>query len=259
MSVVLTDETRRAGAARSSPATRPTGPARRCCRCCTWCSPRRGTSRPAGIAFCAEVLGLTKAQVGAVATFYTMYKRRRPATAWSASAPTPCATCSAARRSTTRSREHLGVGHDETTADGTITLEHAECLAACDYGPVMTVNYEFFDSVDADSALGVVDELRAGERPMPTRGARLCTLKEMAVQLAGFADERDGAVADGAAGRRRPCAGCGWPSSTASRCRASTRTPRSASRRGRSAEAGRDRRRRPRRQAGRRRPAPRDA
>ncbi|HEX6501581.1 MAG TPA: NAD(P)H-dependent oxidoreductase subunit E, partial [Micromonosporaceae bacterium] len=94
----------------------------------------------------------------------------------------------------------LGVGHDETTEDGKITLEHAECLAACDYGPVMTVNYDFFDNVDPQSALGVVEELRAGGRPMPTRGARLCTLKEMAVQLAGFADERDGAVADGGPG-----------------------------------------------------------
>jgi NADH-quinone oxidoreductase subunit E len=96
--------------------------------------------------------------------------------------------------------EHLGVGHEETTADGTITLEHAECLAACDYGPVMTVNYEFFDRVDPDTARGVVDELRAGGRPMPTRGARLCPLKEMSRQLAGYSDSRDGAIADGPAG-----------------------------------------------------------
>ena len=35
-----------------------------------------GYVTPQGIAFCAETLGLTKAEVGAVATFYTMYKRR---------------------------------------------------------------------------------------------------------------------------------------------------------------------------------------
>jgi NADH-quinone oxidoreductase subunit E len=96
--------------------------------------------------------------------------------------------------------EHLGVGHDETTPDGTITLEHAECLAACDYGPVMTVNYDFFDRVTPETARGVVDELRGGGRPMPTRGARLCTLKEMSLQLAGFADTREGAIAEGAPG-----------------------------------------------------------
>src|SRR5690606_23954084 len=45
--------------------------------------------------------------------------------------------------------------------------------------------------------INVVDELRAGGRPMPTRGARLCTFKEISRQLAGFADTREGAVAEG--------------------------------------------------------------
>ncbi|MFG2047632.1 NADH-quinone oxidoreductase subunit NuoE [Micromonospora sp. NPDC048935] len=156
-----------------------------------------GYVSPAGVAFCAEVLGLNKAQVGAVATFYTMYKRKPTGDFLvSVCTNTMCNVLGGQEVYDTLS-EHLGVGHDETTGDGTITLEHAECLAACDYGPVMTVNYDFFDGVDPSTAVGVVDELRAGGRPMPTRGARLCTLKEMAVQLAGFADERDGAVADG--------------------------------------------------------------
>ncbi|KAB1944890.1 NADH-quinone oxidoreductase subunit NuoE [Micromonospora sp. ALFpr18c] len=159
-----------------------------------------GYVSPAGVAFCAEVLGLNKAQVGAVATFYTMYKRKPTGDFLvSVCTNTMCNVLGGQEVYDTLS-EHLGVGHDETTADGTITLEHAECLAACDYGPVMTVNYDFFDGVDPSTARGVVDELRAGGRPMPTRGARLCTLKEMAVQLAGFADERDGAVADGGPG-----------------------------------------------------------
>ncbi|MEW2426796.1 NADH-quinone oxidoreductase subunit NuoE [Micromonospora sp. NPDC047644] len=159
-----------------------------------------GYVSPAGVAFCAEVLGLNKAQVGAVATFYTMYKRKPTGDFLvSVCTNTMCNVLGGQEVYDTLA-EHLGVGHDETTADGTITLEHAECLAACDYGPVMTVNYDFFDGVDASTAVGVVDELRAGGRPMPTRGARLCTLKEMAVQLAGFADEREGAVADGGPG-----------------------------------------------------------
>jgi NADH-quinone oxidoreductase E subunit len=159
-----------------------------------------GYVSPAGVAFCAEILGINKAQVGAVATFYTMYKRKPTGDFLvSVCTNTMCNVLGGQEVYDTLS-EHLGVGHDETTADGTITLEHAECLAACDYGPVMTVNYDFFDGVDPSTAVGVVDELRAGGRPMPTRGARLCTLKEMAVQLAGFADERDGAVADGGPG-----------------------------------------------------------
>lgn len=159
-----------------------------------------GYVSPAGVEFCAELLGLNKAQVGAVATFYTMYKRR-PTGDWlvSVCTNTMCNVLGGQRVYDALS-EHLGVGHDETTSDGSITLEHAECLAACDYGPVMTVNYDFFDNVDPDTAVGVVNELRAGGRPTPSRGARLCTLKEMSLQLAGFADPREEAVADGVAG-----------------------------------------------------------
>ena len=41
---------------------------------------------------------------------------------------------------------HLGVHAGQTTADGRITLEHIECNAACDYAPVVMVNWEFFDN-----------------------------------------------------------------------------------------------------------------
>jgi NADH-quinone oxidoreductase subunit E len=155
----------------------------------------QGYVSPAGIAFCAETLGLTKAEVGAVATFYTMYKRRLI----SVCTNTMCDTLGGQRIFEMLS-EYLQVGHDETTSDGKITLEHAECLAACDYGPVLTVNYDFFDRQDVQSALQVATDLQEGKRPMPTRGPRLCTLKEMSLQLAGFADEREGAVAEGQAG-----------------------------------------------------------
>lgn len=159
-----------------------------------------GYVSPAGIEFCAELLGLNKAQVGAVATFYTMFKRK-PTGDWlvSVCTNTMCSTLGGQKVYDALS-EHLGVGHEETTADGSITLEHAECLAACDYGPVMTVNYDFFDQIDPDTAIKLVEELRAGNRPQPSRGARLCTFKEISLQLAGFADPRPEAVADGVPG-----------------------------------------------------------
>jgi NADH-quinone oxidoreductase subunit E len=153
-----------------------------------------------GITFCAETLGLTKAQVAAVASFYTMYKRR-PTGDWlvSVCTNTMCGVLGGDKAFDTL-KEHLGVGHDQTTEDGVFTLEHAECLAACDYAPVMTVNYEYFDKVQADDAVRIVEQLRSGERPAPDRGARLCTRAEMSLQLAGFADEREGALGDGPAG-----------------------------------------------------------
>ena len=160
-----------------------------------------GHVSPTGVAFCAEVLGINKAQVGAVATFYTMYKRRPTGEYLVSVCTNTLCNMMGGQDVYDRLNDHLGVGHDETTADGRITLEHAECLAACDYAPVVTVNYDFaIDEATPDSAVELVESLRKGERPTPTRGARICSLKEMQHQLAGFADEREGAVADGPAG-----------------------------------------------------------
>jgi len=159
-----------------------------------------GYVTPAGVEYCAAVLGITKAQVGAVATFYTMYKRRPTGEYLVSVCTNTLCNVMGGQAVYDTLVEHLGVGHDETTQDGSITLEHAECLAACDYAPVLTVNYDFFDQVTPEGAVQLVDQLRGGARPRPSRGARLCSLKEMSLQLAGFADEREGAIGDPAAG-----------------------------------------------------------
>jgi len=160
-----------------------------------------GFVSPNGVAFCAEILGINKAQVGAVATFYTMYKRRPTGEYLVSVCTNTLCNMLGGQEVYDGLVEHLGVGHDQTTADGKITLEHAECLAACDYAPVVTVNYDFaVDNTTPQAAVELVEQLRKGERPMPSRGARICSLKEMQHQLAGFADEREGAVADGPAG-----------------------------------------------------------
>jgi NADH-quinone oxidoreductase subunit E len=175
----------------------------------------QGYVSPEGIGFCAEILGLTKAQVSAVSTFYTMYKRR-PVGDWlvSVCTNTMCGVLGGNKVYEALSERlgvahdgghageagHTGVGHDEPSADGAITLEHVECLAACDYAPVMTVNYDFFDGVDAESALELVRQLESGERPQPTRGAGLCTFREISMELAGFSDVREDAVTDGPVG-----------------------------------------------------------
>lgn len=153
-----------------------------------------------GIAFCAEMIGITKAQVAAVSTFYTMYKREPTGDFLVSVCTNTMCDVMGGQKVYDTLREYLGVDHDETTSDGKITLEHAECLAACDYAPVMTVNYEMYDRVDPDKAVALTKALQNGERPAPTRGARLCTLKEISKQLAGWADDRPEGVADNAQG-----------------------------------------------------------
>jgi NADH-quinone oxidoreductase subunit E len=86
-------------------------------------------------------------------------------------------------------QEHLGIGNEETTDDGKVSLEHLECNAACDYAPVIMVNWEFFDNQTPASARELVDGLRSGAEVTPSRGApRLCTWKQAGRILAGFGD-----------------------------------------------------------------------
>jgi NADH-quinone oxidoreductase subunit E len=149
-----------------------------------------GYVSPHGIELCAELLDITAAEVAAVATFYTMYKRR-PNGEYSVGVCTNtlCAVMGGDQIFDTL-KEHLGIGHDETTEDGKVTLEHLECNAACDYAPVLMVNWEFFDNQTPESAKQLVDDLQAGEQPTPTRGASLCTFKQVSRVLAGFPDGR---------------------------------------------------------------------
>jgi len=140
----------------------------------------------AGISFCAGQLGLTDAEVSAVATFYSMY-RRTPTGDYliGVCTNTLCAVMGGDAILETLESE-LGVHPGQTTADGLITLEHIECNAACDYAPVVMVNWEFFDNQTPSSAKNLVDALRSGQTVEPTRGAPLCRFRETARTLAGL-------------------------------------------------------------------------
>ncbi|MET7298618.1 NADH-quinone oxidoreductase subunit NuoE [Embleya sp. NPDC005575] len=153
-----------------------------------------------GIEFCADMLGLTTAEVSAVSTFYTMYRRRQGGDFHVGVCTNTLCAVMGGDEIFASLKDHLGIGNKETTADGVVTLEHIECNAACDYAPVVMVNWEFFDDATPQSAKELVDDLRAGKDAVPTRGARLCTFRDTARILAGFPDERPGAVDEGGAG-----------------------------------------------------------
>jgi NADH-quinone oxidoreductase subunit E len=144
-----------------------------------------------GIEYCAGKLGLTETDVTGVVSFYTMYKRR-PVGQYHVGVCTN-AVCAVLGGDQILAglREHLSVADDEVTPDGQVSLEHIECNAACVYGPVMMVNWEFFDNMTPDSARQLADDLRAGNPVTPTRGpGRLVTWREAARILAGFNDDQ---------------------------------------------------------------------
>jgi NADH-quinone oxidoreductase subunit E len=149
-----------------------------------------GCLTPAGVEFCAGQLGLTGAEVAAVATFYSMYRRDPTGDYLVGVCTNTLCAIMGGDAIFDALREHLDIGNDETTPDGKITLQHVECNAACDYAPVVMVNWEFFDNQTPQSTIDLVEKLRAGQTVTPSRGLPLCTFRETSRVLAGFPDDR---------------------------------------------------------------------
>ena len=149
-----------------------------------------GRITPEGIQACADILDLSAAEVSGVATFYTMYKRKPVGDYLVGVCTNTLCAVMGGDAIFERLKDHLDVGNDETTADGKVTLEHVECNAACDYAPVMMVNWEFMDNMTPSSAVQLVDDLREGKEVTSTRGPRICTWREAERVLAGFPDGR---------------------------------------------------------------------
>ncbi|MDD7384640.1 MAG: NADH-quinone oxidoreductase subunit NuoE [Actinomycetaceae bacterium] len=148
-----------------------------------------GFVSPRSIALCADILGLTRAQVSAVATFYTQF-HRHPTGEYHVGVCTNAVCAILGGDQIMRSVEdHLGIRDEETTDDGKFSLEAIECNAACDYAPVVMINWEFFDNQTPESINGILDDLRDGKPVAPTRGPdQLPTFKENERMLAGFED-----------------------------------------------------------------------
>ena len=160
-----------------------------------------GYVSPRGIALCAEKLGLTRSEVSAVATFYSQFRRHPVGTYHVGVCTNALCAVMGGDEIWKAVTEHTGLGAEETSEDGTISLERVECNAACDYAPVVMVNWEFFDNQTPASAVELVSRLERGEDVTPTRGPdTLPTFRENERVLAGFEDGR----ADEGAGAGEP-------------------------------------------------------
>jgi NADH-quinone oxidoreductase E subunit len=122
----------------------------------------------------AEMLEMPAIRVYEVATFYTMFNLE-PVGEFlvQVCTTTPCmlrdsdsivAAC----------QKHLGIGWDETTSDGKFTLKEVECLGACVNAPMVQINDDFYEDLDADKMIALLDALRDGKKPPmgPQNGRR---------------------------------------------------------------------------------------
>ena len=142
-----------------------------------------------GIELVAKLLTLETAEVSAVATFYTQYKRKPVGEYHVGVCTNTLCAVMGGDAIFAALKDHLGVENDGVTADGKVSLEHIECNAACDYAPVVMANWEFYDNQDVSSAKDLVDSMRKGTPKPPTRGPNsLVTWKEASAVLAGIND-----------------------------------------------------------------------
>jgi len=153
-----------------------------------------------GIETISKILEIETAEVSAVATFYTQYKRKPVGEYHVGVCTNTLCAVMGGDAIFSALKEHLGVENDGVTADGKVSLEHIECTAACDYAPVVMAKWDFYDNQTVESAKALVDGARQGNPPAPTRGPNhLVTYKEASAVLAGLDDglAREGVQAGG--------------------------------------------------------------
>jgi NADH-quinone oxidoreductase subunit E len=110
----------------------------------------------------AELLNLAPAEVQDTLSFYGFFKQDRPhgeTRAW------VCRSISCALRGADHLLDNLcsaaGIVPGETTADGKLTIEFAECLGACEFAPCMLAGDTLYKNLEAESAGRIVNELKA--------------------------------------------------------------------------------------------------
>ena len=147
-----------------------------------------------GIAACADAAGVSAAEATAVASFYTMYKRRPVGKHHIGVCINSLCGLLGGDAVYDAVSERLGVGNNEPTADGEFWLERIECQAACSHAPVMTVDWEYMDDVTPASAVDIVDRLARGEVVESTRGP---VIRDFAATEYSLAFPEDGLAGSG--------------------------------------------------------------
>jgi NADH-quinone oxidoreductase E subunit len=113
----------------------------------------------------ADLLEMPRIRVYEVATFYSMFNLRPVGRHFfQICTTTPC-WLRGSDQVVEACERKLGIGIGGTTADGQFTLTEVECLGACVNAPVIQVNDDFYEDLDAGSTASLIDALRRGETP----------------------------------------------------------------------------------------------
>ena len=122
----------------------------------------------AGMDKVAERLGMPPIRVYEVATFYLMFNTKRIGKVHlQVCGTTPCwLRGSEEVLRACKDAGHLK-GYGDTSADGMFTLTEVECLGGCVNAPVLQVDDDYYEDLDYDRTVALLEALRRGERPQP--------------------------------------------------------------------------------------------
>ena len=109
----------------------------------------------------AELLGITRADVEDVVSFYTMFYTKPVGTFVLQVCRTLSCAVNGAERVSEELQATLHIRPGQTDASGTFTLLEAECLGACDRAPVVMVNDDWHERLAPEQAGKFIDDLRA--------------------------------------------------------------------------------------------------
>ena len=113
----------------------------------------------------ADLLEMSRIRVYEVATFYTMFNLK-PVGKYllQICTTTPC-WLRGSEEVVAACHRKLGVKMRETTPDGLFTMMEVECLGGCVNAPIIQVNDDFYEDLDARSTEALLDALKRGEPP----------------------------------------------------------------------------------------------
>jgi NADH-quinone oxidoreductase subunit E len=135
----------------------------------------------------AALLGLTTAEVEAVATFYSMYRLAPTGTHVVNVCTNLACKLRGAREVFETAQEAAGLAHgEEVSADGAFTVHEEECLGVCDFAPAVQVDFCNHDTVTPERMRELIAELRSGSVPAPARGPAFADFKAASRALAGL-------------------------------------------------------------------------
>ncbi len=117
--------------------------------------------------YIGKLLKMPYIKVYEVATFYTMYNLTPVGKNFvQVCTTTPC-MIRGAYKIVEACKEKISENENELSKDKNCSWMEVECLGACINAPMMQINDDYYEDLDKEKALKILDQVISGEKPEP--------------------------------------------------------------------------------------------